>query len=152
MWGSPGEPVCLPARLGDTPTPPLFLFHLLHCQEQMEPEGTIDGCARPLPFYGWGAEAPSGASGFLTRWGCVNWGGRHSLQTSSWFWEQEWHTGFTLPLANSFCETWIRWPHLSEPCFSLFVIWNGSFLSMRSLKRVTEPTRDQLWPFPGIWR
>ena len=71
----------------------------------MEPEGTIDGCARPLPFYGWGAEAPSGASGFLTRWGCVNWGGRHSLQTSSWFWEREWHTGFTLPLANSFCET-----------------------------------------------
>lgn len=45
------------------PTPPLFLFHLLHSREQMEPKGTIDGCARPLPFYGWGAEAPSGASG-----------------------------------------------------------------------------------------
>lgn len=92
---------------------------------------------------------PVGHRGFLRHWECVNWGGRHSLRTSSWFWERGWHTGFTLPLTNSFCWTWR--PHLSEPCFSIFVTWNGSFLSMRSLRRVTEQTRDQLWPFPGSW-
>lgn len=31
----------------------------------MEPEGAIDGRALPLPFYGWGAEAPRGAAGVL---------------------------------------------------------------------------------------
>ena len=51
-WGTPPPP-----------PHPTVLFHLLHSREQMEPEGAIDGCARPLPFYGWGAEAPSGASG-----------------------------------------------------------------------------------------
>lgn len=30
----------------------------------MEPEGPIGDCSLPLPLYGWGAEAPSGADGF----------------------------------------------------------------------------------------
>lgn len=45
-----------------------------------------------------------GQMGFLTGMG-LNWGGKCGLLPSSWFWACGRHTGLTLPLGNSFCET-----------------------------------------------
>lgn len=82
--------------------------------------------------------------------GCVNWAGGTASNFQLVLGARMTHQLHSASPTVS-AETWSRWPHLSEPS-PAFVTWNGSFLSMRSLKRVTEPTHDQLWPFPGIWQ
>lgn len=50
-------------------------------------------------------ESQVGQMGFLTGTG-LSWGGKRGPLPSSWFWECGRFTGLTLPLGNSFCETW----------------------------------------------
>lgn len=72
-------------------------------------------------------------------------GGKHSPLPSIRFWDCERCRGLTLPLGSSFSETLGKWPHLSEPFFSIFVTWNWKVLSYR----VAEKSRwTNAWQAP----